>query len=246
MMNSQTMNKELNFMMLNKVKMQKMLKVPTLVKTLGLASLLASLVVLPGCTTAYYAAMEKVGVHKRDILIDRVEEARDAQQASQQEFKDALDQMSQLLNFHGGNLQQRYEALSAQYDDSKKSAEEVTSRINKVETVAFDLFGEWEAELSQYQNKQLKTDSKKKLLDTKRQFNELVKVMRRAESKMPPVLRVLNDNVLYLKHNLNAKAVGAIQGEFGVLQQDVNSLISEMNRAIADSNQFIANMNNNG
>ncbi|HCU67200.1 MAG TPA: DUF2959 domain-containing protein [Rheinheimera sp.] len=198
-----------------------------------------------GCSTAYYAAMEKVGVHKRDILIDRVEEARDAQAVSQQEFKDALDQLSQLINFHGGNVQDKYEALQAQYEDSKKAADEVTARINKVELVAFDLFDEWEAELSQYQNKKLKTDSKKKLLDTKRQFDALVKVMRRAESKMPPVLRVLNDNVLYLKHNLNAKAVGAIQGEFGVLQQDVNNLLAEMNRAIADSNQFIATMNQN-
>lgn len=206
---------------------------------------LSGALLLGGCSTAYYAAMEKVGVHKRDILIDRVEEARDAQAVSQQEFKDALDQLSQLINFHGGNVQDRYEALQAQYDDSKKAAEEVTARINKVELVAFDLFDEWEAELSQYQNKKLKTDSKKKLLDTKRQFDALVKVMRRAESKMPPVLRVLNDNVLYLKHNLNAKAVGAIQGEFGVLQQDVNNLLAEMNRAIADSNQFIATMNQN-
>ena len=64
--------------------------------------------------------------------------------------------------------------------------------------------------------------------------------MRRAESKMPPVLRVLQDNVLYLKHNLNAKAVGAISGEFSVLQQDVDRLVQDMNLAIADSNQFIA------
>lgn len=215
------------------------------IKTALLLVVLSAAFVSAGCSTAYYAAMEKVGVHKRDILIDRVEEARDAQAVSQQEFKDALDQLSQLINFHGGNLQDKYEALQAQYDDSKKAAEEVTARINKVELVAFDLFDEWEAELSQYQNKKLKTDSKKKLLDTKRQFDALVKVMRRAESKMPPVLRVLNDNVLYLKHNLNAKAVGAIQGEFGVLQQDVNNLLAEMNRAIADSNRFIATMNQN-
>lgn len=204
---------------------------------------LASMLVLTGCTTAYYAAMEKVGFHKRDILIDRVEEARDAQLESQEEFKDALDQLSQLIRFHGGDLQTRYEALSVQYEDSKKAAAEVSSRISKVETVAFDLFAEWETELSQYQNKQLRTESKKKLLETKRQFDALVRVMRRAESKMPPVLRVLNDNVLYLKHNLNAKAVGAIQGEFGMLQQDVNNLVAEMNRAIAESNQFIAAIN---
>jgi flagellar motility protein MotE (MotC chaperone) len=215
------------------------------IKTVLLLTAVSATLLLSGCSTAYYAAMEKVGVHKRDILIDRVEEARDAQAVSQQEFKDALDQLSQLINFHGGNVQDKYEALQAQYEDSKKAADEVTARINKVELVAFDLFDEWEAELSQYQNKKLKTDSKKKLLDTKRQFDALVKVMRRAESKMPPVLRVLNDNVLYLKHNLNAKAVGAIQGEFGVLQQDVNNLLAEMNRAIADSNQFIATMNQN-
>lgn len=215
------------------------------IKTALLCTVVSATLLLSGCSTAYYAAMEKVGVHKRDILIDRVEEARDAQAVSQQEFKDALDQLSQLINFHGGNVQDKYEALQAQYEDSKKAADEVTARINKVELVAFDLFDEWEAELSQYQNKKLKTDSKKKLLDTKRQFDALVKVMRRAESKMPPVLRVLNDNVLYLKHNLNAKAVGAIQGEFGVLQQDVNNLLAEMNRAIADSNQFIATMNQN-
>lgn len=207
------------------------------------ASLLFSCAfVLSGCSSAYYAAMEKVGVHKRDILIDRVEEARDAQLHSQQEFKDALDQLSQLVNFHGGSLQQRYEALASQYQDSQQAAAEVTERINKVELVAFDLFAEWENELSQYQNKQLRNDSKKKLLDTKRQFNALLKVMRRAESKMPPVLRVLNDNVLYLKHNLNAKAIGALETEFGLLQQDVQTLLTDMNRAIAESNQFIAVM----
>ena len=203
------------------------------------------LVAVTGCSTAYYAAMEKVGVHKRDILVDRVEDARDAQQAGQQEFKDALDQLSQLINFHGGDLQQRYELLSSQYEDSKNAALNVTNRINKVETVAFDLFKEWESELEQYQNKQLKAESKKQLLDTKRQFTALVKVMRKAESKMPPVLRVMNDNVLFLKHNLNAKAIGAMQGEFGSLQQDVDLLIQDMNRAIADSNAFIARMNQN-
>lgn len=203
-------------------------------------SLAAAMVLLSSCSTAYYAAMEKVGVHKRDILIDRVEDARDAQLRGQQEFKDALDQLSQLIGFHGGNLQQRYEALNSQYEDSKKAATEVSERINKVELVAFDLFNEWEEELKQYQNKKLRADSKRQLLETKRQFDALVKVMRRAESKMPPVLRVLQDNVLYLKHNLNAKAVGAISGEFSLLQQDVELLLQEMNRAIADSNQFIA------
>lgn len=34
---------------------------------------------LGGCSSAYYKTMENFGVEKRDILVDRVEEARDAQ-----------------------------------------------------------------------------------------------------------------------------------------------------------------------
>lgn len=206
----------------------------------GLAALM--LLLLAGCSSAYYAAMEKVGFEKRDILQSRVEDARDAQLQSQQEFKDALQQMSALIGFHGGDLQSRYEALSAQYDDSKKAADDVTARINKVETVAFDLFAEWEDELKQYQNAQLRADSRKKLLATKRQFDSLLKTMRKAERKMPPVLNALHDNVLYLKHNLNAKAIGAISGEFNGLQSDVNNLVRDMDQAIAESNQFIQSM----
>lgn len=203
---------------------------------------LAAVLLLSGCSSAYYAAMEKVGFEKRDILQSRVEDARDAQVQTQQEFKDALAKMSALIGFHGADLQQHYEALSAQYDDSKKAADDVSARINKVETVAFDLFAEWEDELKQYQNAKLRAESRQKLITTKRQFDGLLKTMRKAERKMPPVLQALHDNVLYLKHNLNAKAIGALTGEFNGLKLDVNNLVREMDQAIAESNLFIQSM----
>ena len=66
--------------------------------------------------------------------------------------------------------------------------------------------------------------------------------MHRAESKMAPVLSALKDNTLYLKHNLNAKAIGALEGEFHDIQSDVNSLIKEMSNAINESQSFIASL----
>jgi coproporphyrinogen III oxidase len=77
---------------------------------------------------------------------------------------------------------------------------------------------------------------------TEKQFSQLLKKMRSAEKKMQPVLKVMHDNVLFLKHNLNAKAIGSIQTDFADLQQDVSSLMTEMNKSIADSNKFIAQM----
>jgi hypothetical protein len=201
-----------------------------------------SLLSLAGCQQAYYATMEKFGVEKREILVDRVTDARDAQVEGQQQFKDALDELSQLLKFHGGDLQQKYEALDAEYQQSVKAADLVSSRINKVESVAGALFDEWRDELEQYQSSSLKAQSKQKLVATEKQFSQLLKKMRSAEKKMQPVLKVMHDNVLFLKHNLNAKAIGSIQTDFADLQQDVSSLMTEMNKSIADSNKFIAQM----
>lgn len=197
---------------------------------------------LAGCQSAYYSAMEKVGVHKRDILIDRVSETRDAQKESQEQFQSALQQLSQLIQFEGGKLQEVYEAMQDEYDASAAAAGEVSSRIGKVESVARALFEEWEGELEQYSSANLKRESAKKLKATERKFNKLLRSMRQAEQKMQPVLTALKDNTLYLKHNLNAQAIGAIKNEYQRIKADVGVLITEMNKAIAESDAFIKDM----
>lgn len=214
----------------------------TNVKYMKRLSIVFFCLVLGACQSTYYSAMEKIGVHKRDILIDRVTETRDAQKDSQEKFKSALDQLSQLIQFDGGQLQEVYEALQDEYDTSLSAAEAVTSRIGKVESVAAALFEEWEEELEQYSSATLKRESAKKLKATERKFNKLLRSMRQAESKMQPVLTALKDNTLYLKHNLNAQAVGAIKNEYQRIKADVGTLINEMNKAIAESDAFIKEM----
>lgn len=197
---------------------------------------------LTACQSAYYSAMEKVGVHKRDILSDRVEQAQQSQKDAQQQFKSALEQFSSLIKFDGGDLQRMYESTDSEYQACSKAAEEVSSRINSIESVADALFDEWQDELEQYSNDKLKRDSARKLNETKRQYNSLLKTMRRAEKSMQPVLAALKDNTLYLKHNLNAKAIGALKGEFSSVQKDINRLISDMNNAIVQSERFVATL----
>lgn len=200
---------------------------------------------LAGCQSAYYSAWEKVGVEKRDILADRVESAKSAQEDAQEQFTDALEQLSTLIAFDGGELQDTYEALKDQYESSKNSAERVESRIDSIENVAEALFDEWEDELEQYSNEGLRRSSEKQLKNTQRRYQRLIKAMRKAESSMQPVLATLNDNVLYLKHNLNASAIGALQGELEQIQKEIKTLISEMNSSIAQSEDFINLLNQN-
>ena len=205
--------------------------------------LLAVVTTLTACTAAiqdtYFDLWEKVGVEKREILVDRVEAAQETQQDAQEQFASALEEFSALISFDGGELEDVYENLNDQFEASKSSAEDVSTRIDKVQSVAESLFREWEAELELITNQNLKRDSQRKLSDTQRKYAALLKSMRKVESSMEPVLLALQDNVLYLKHNLNANAIGALQGEFSTIKKDVNNLLQEMNAAITQSDEFI-------
>jgi hypothetical protein len=195
-----------------------------------------------GCSTAYYGAMEKVGIHKRDILVDRVEEARDAQSEAQEQFKSALEQFGAVIKIENTDLKKAYDKLNAEYEDSEKAAKKVSERIDKVESVAGDLFEEWEEELSLYKSADLRRSSKQKLQITKTRYREMLASMHRAEKSMTPVLRTFRDNVLFLKHNLNAQAIGSLREEFSTLKGEIDGLIKNMNEAIQTSNKFIADI----
>ena len=209
-----------------------------MLKILTLASLLA----MAGCESAYYDTMEKFGIHKREILVDRIEDAQAAQEEGQQQFKDALEQFQAVVNFDGGDLEVVYRKLDSEYEDSMAAAETIRDRIDSVESVAEALFEEWANELDQYTSANLRRDSERQLNETRRRYGRLINSMRAAERTIDPVLDSLRDNVLYLKHNLNAMAIASLKGELGNVNRDVGKLIDAMQKAIDESNAFIAQM----
>ena len=209
-------------------------------------AIVATATLLLGCQTAYYSTMEKFGVHKRDILVDRVEEARDAQEGAKEQFKSALERFSSVLGFKGGDLQEKYDQLNAEFERSESRAEEVSERIAAVEDVSEALFDEWEDELEQYTNASLRRSSQRQLTDTKRQYAQLIAAMERAEEKIKPVLNAFRDQVLYLKHNLNARAIASLKGELASVESNVAALIRDMERSIREADRFIQSMNRTG
>ena len=204
--------------------------------------LLGFAVVLTGCSKLYYGTMEKFGYEKRDLLVDRVEEARDAQTQAKEQFSSALEQFTEIVGFSGGDLELKYNELKEQFERSEDKAEAVAERIGDVEKVAKALFKEWEKELEQYSNNQLRSASQEKLNATKQQYEKLITAMTRARDKIDPVLDAFRDQVLFLKHNLNAKAITSLQDEVVTVRTDVGVLIKEMEASIAQANEFISGM----
>jgi hypothetical protein len=197
---------------------------------------------LLGCESTYYKTMETMGYHKRDIMVDRVQDARDAQEEAKEQFESALEKFSSVLGFKGGDLEEKYEQLKAEYDASDTKAFAVRTRIAAVEDVAEDLFVEWEEELNQYTSSSLKRSSARKLRDTKKKYAQLIAAMKRAEKKIDPVLAAFQDQVLYLKHNLNAQAIASLQSELASIETDVARLIKEMEASIREADSFISSM----
>ena len=195
-----------------------------------------------GCQSVYYDAMEKMGYHKRDLMVSDVEKARDAQQEAKEQFKSALERFTTVLNVKGGELQDKYDTLNTEYEKSEAKANAVRDRIASVEDVSQALFEEWETELKEYSSTTLRRSSQKKLTQTRTQYAQLIKAMKRAETKMDPVLAKFKDQVLFLKHNLNAQAITSLKSELVSVEGNIASLIKEMETSIKEADSFIASM----
>ena len=206
--------------------------------TTALAMLAFSLC-FTGCRSAYYAAYEKFGVYKRDLLKKSVVQARDDQKEAQQQFKDALTRLKEITKFEGGELERAYNSLKSEYDDCVSQADTVRKRIRDVETVAGDLFVEWEKEIGEIGTPSLRDSSRQQLTATRQRYDELHSALVSAEQSMTPVLSQFHDYVLYLKHNLNAQAIASLKGETTSIQNDIARLIEQMNRSIARADEFV-------
>jgi hypothetical protein len=213
-----------------------------MVPLIRLAVIVSLVLGLTACDTAYMAAMEKVGYAKRDILSSRVKSARNAQEDAKKEIQSALEQFGTVVGYQGGDLEATYKKLNSELESSEDSAEAVRKRIKDVENVADSLFAEWKSELGQYSSADLRRKSEEKLTQTKARYNEMLGAMKKAEQRIDPVLKPLRDQVLYLKHNLNARALAAIKGELVKVDAQVDQLVRDMNKSIAEADKFIQSM----
>lgn len=207
------------------------------------AALMCAPILLSGCATASYNIQERFGIEKRDILVDRVEDVSKAQTEAKEEFENALEAFRAVVSVDGGELEDVYDDLKRAHKLADADADEVRARVKSVKRVSRDLFNEWESELSEYSDPALRRASERQLRDTQSRYDILVDKMDDATASMDPVLAVFKDRVLYLKHNLNARAIAALNAETAELESDVARLIAEMEQSIAAADAFIAEMN---
>ncbi|MEZ5286881.1 MAG: DUF2959 family protein [Vicinamibacterales bacterium] len=210
------------------------------------AALLSTAAVSSGCDSLYYKTMKKFGVEKRDILVKRVRDAREAQQKGKEEFRSALERFKEVVATDDSSLEDKHNALSRELNKSEDRARDIHDRVKSVKDVSDDLFKEWEKELGQYEDRSLRAESQRELRETRRRAQGVIAAMEKAEKRVDPVLQPLRDRVLFLKHNLNASAIGALDKELLALRTNVDALVADLESSIAEAEAFITEMDAEG
>ena len=203
---------------------------------------IAFLLLNAGCRSAVYSTYEKFGVYKRDLLKKRVIAARNEEKEAGEQFKDALTKLREMYGSSGSDLEKTYDKLKSEYDASVTKADAVRKRVRDMETVAADLFREWENEIKQITSESMRASSRDQLRQTRSRYDEMHAALKRAENSMEPVLVKFRDHVLYLKHNLNAQAIASLKGEAVSIQNDIARLIDDMNASVQQADAFIKQM----
>ena len=191
------------------------------------------------CRSIYYDAMEKFGYEKRDLLRSAVKAARSEQQDAGKEFKDALAQLQAVYGSSGSNLERTYNKLKGEYDSCEAETKAVKGRIAEMDRVASDLFAEWQKEIGEMGDASLASGSRSRLNETRSRFTTVSGALHSSYDTMPPVLAKLRDHVLFLKHNLNAEAIGSLRGKADIIQGDIQTLLTRMNQAITEADSFV-------
>jgi len=195
-----------------------------------------------GCSTAYYSAWEMLGKEKRDLLRSNVLAVQDEQREAADEFESALERLRELTGVDAGELEDVYDRISADYDNARSRSDEIQDRIDTIDEIADDLFSEWEDEIDEISSADLRSKSRSKLEVTKRNYARLESSLRTSEASMEPVLTRLKDTTLYLKHNLNAAAIGGLSAEVDGIESDIETLISDMRASIDEADRFLQTM----
>ncbi len=191
----------------------------------------------------YYLGRESLlGHHKRDIVVIHVEQACNSLRSTRDQFQDALQQFKNIVDIEESSLDHRYLLLKRQLEFCQARSDDVSSRIMLIEEVSASLFNEWDEELKQYSSRALRSKSRQQLKASRQQYSRLIKTMRKAESRIHPVLSAFKDQVLFLKHNLNAKAIAALQHEFIEIGIDISQLIEVMETTINEASHFVSTL----
>jgi hypothetical protein len=205
-------------------------------------ALIVFALLLSGCQSTYYKAMSTLGKEKRDILVSRIKDAKKDQDQTKHKLQTTMESFQALTGFKGGSLEKSYKRLNSDYESAASQAHELHDKIQSIDQVSNDLFKEWQGEINAMENGKLKSQDTVMLRNAKTRQATYMRAMRRTEDQIEPVLKAFHDQVLFLKHNLNARAIGSLKNTSAGLESDVAGLVQSIDASSQEADKLISSL----
>jgi hypothetical protein len=194
---------------------------------------------LGGCKSTYYKAMRTLGKEKRDILVSRIQDAKKDQDQTKKKLQTTMESFQALTGFEGGSLEKSYNRLNSDYESAADQAAKLHDKVQSIDQVSSDLFKEWQNEINGMENAKLKSQDLVMLRNARTRQAAYMRAMRKTEDQIAPVLKAFHDQVLFLKHNLNARAIGSLKNTSANLQSDVAELVQSIDASSQEADKLI-------
>ncbi len=190
------------------------------------------------CEPRSYRIWEFLGWEKREILSSEVENVGENQKEIKEDFQSIYERIKTEYDYERDEIDDLYDQLKSDYEKAKNKADRIKASSKKIRQIAKALFAEWEEEAMAISNKNYRKDSLVKLRQAQARFKHLSASLHRSESQLDRVLVQLNDQVLYLKHNLNAKSLALFESEIKLVKNEIDELIKAIEKTIQYSQTF--------
>ena len=196
---------------------------------------------LAGCksSTTVVKAMDTIGFEKREMLKDRLQEARDAQVAAKQQLQSALYTLRRMDTVAPTEMADLHDDLESEVNKTEDEIDDLNDNIQSVESVAQVMFEDWQEDLAKYEDQQLRQKSQEELRQTQQNYNAMIAQLKSTHEKLVSLVPALKDQVLYVEHSINAGVKPQESEKLDDVREQVSSLIEELEGSIDRTQRFI-------
>lgn len=195
-----------------------------------------------GCQRAYYDAMEAMGTEKREILVDRTEDLRDALYAVRSEYSVAVERLATIVQPDALDAEQRFSQAEVLVDACRERSDTLQSALEQTDDIANTLFEDWIVMTREQADAGMRDASQKRLDDLRTSYRAMMRPARSAADRVLPVLRTFEAHVQHLKLHMDDASAATVRAELDRVQPDVTALMGQLEEAVQGTNSFLHTM----
>jgi uncharacterized protein YoxC len=146
-----------------------------------------------------------------------------------------LQGYNSIIDGKAKNPQSAYKKLTGDLKSTEKMLQGAQKSLQALNKEAGKFFTDWEKDLGDFSNEDLKQKSMARLEKSKGEYEALGKALGQAGEAFGPLVQNLNDQILFLGRDLSPEAIEDLQGEAEALNEQAKDVTEGVKTLVASA-----------